>query len=97
MVPVKKVNYKSWGCKKVKKIYEKKNFKYFQCIDSKTIFANPRPKPEVLEKFYSNTESSNFWFNEFFMPKLKARKNKIFKPRVDFLHLNFSEYKKKKI
>ena len=46
------INYKSWGCKKVKKIFKKKNFNYFQCLHSKTIFANPRPKPELLEKFY---------------------------------------------
>ena len=93
----KKINYKSWGCKKVKKIFKKKNFDYFQCIDTKTIFANPRPKPELLEKFYSNTKSSNYWLNKFFLPKLKARKSKIVKPQVDFFSKNFIRYKKKKI
>ena len=58
----KNVNYNSWGCKKVKKIFNKKNFNYYQCLETKTIFANPRPSPEVLEDFYSNSNSSNFWF-----------------------------------
>ena len=25
----KNINYKSWGCKKVKKLFKKKNFTYF--------------------------------------------------------------------
>ena len=79
------VNYKSWGCRKVKKIFEKKNFTYYQCLHTKTIFANPRPKPELLGKFYSNTKSSKYWFNKFFLPKLKVSTNK------------FKKYKKKNI
>ena len=93
----KNINYKKWGCYKVKKIFEKKNFTYFQCIDSKTIFANPRPKPQILEKFYSNTKSSNYWLNQFFLPKLDARTNKIIKPRVKFFASNFGKYRNKKI
>ena len=93
----KNVNYKSWGCKKAKKIFTKKNFVYLQCNHTKTIFANPRPKPELLEKFYLNTESSNYWLKKFFLPKLKARRNRIIKPRVEFFSKNFTNYKKKKI
>ena len=44
-------------CKKAKKIFTKKNFVYLQCNHTKTIFAIPRPKPELLEKFYLNTNS----------------------------------------
>ena len=93
----KNINYKSWGCKKIIKIFEKKNFKYFQCTETKTIFANPRPKPIILEKFYSDTKSSKFWLNKFFLPKAKARKNKIVKPRVDFVLNNFKRCQSKKI
>tara|TARA_B100000029_G_C17598862_1_gene965106 strand:+ start:512 stop:1489 length:978 start_codon:yes stop_codon:yes gene_type:complete len=93
----KNVNYRSWGCREVKKIFKKKNFTYFQCNNTKTIFANPRPKPEVLEKFYSNTKSSQYWVEKFFLPKLKARKDKIVKPQVDFFSKNFKSYKKKNV
>tara|TARA_Y100000590_G_scaffold432312_1_gene548194 strand:- start:774 stop:1754 length:981 start_codon:yes stop_codon:yes gene_type:complete len=93
----KNINYKKWGCGKVKKIFEKKNFSYFQCINSKTIFANPRPKPKILEEFYSKTKSSNYWLNQFFLPKVEARKNKIIKPRVKFFISNFKKYKNKRI
>ena len=92
---LKSINYKSWGCKNIKKIFIKKNFNYFQCKDTNTIFANPRPKPEILEKFYSNTKSSNYWLNKFFLPKIKARKKKIVKPQVNFFIKNFNKYKEK--
>ncbi len=93
----KNINYKSWGCKKVLKIFKKKNFNYYQCKDTKTIFANPRPKPDLLEKFYSNTKSSNYWLDKFFLPKIKARKNKIVKPQVNFFSKKFKKYKNKKV
>ena len=92
-----KANYKSWGCKNVREIFKKKNFTYLQCKQTNTIFANPRPKPEALEKFYSNTKSSQYWTNKFFLPKLKARKNKIVKPQVDFFSKKFNRYKRKNI
>ena len=94
---LKRVNYKSWGCKKITKIFKKKKFTFYQCQETKTIFANPRPKLEILEKFYSNTKSSNFWLKNFFLPKLRTRTNKIIKPRVNYFSNNFKEYKKKKI
>ena len=84
----KDINYKSWGCKKVKKIFEKKRFKYYQCSHTKTIFANPRPKPELLEKFYSKTKSSTYWLNKFFLPKQKfstcRREKNSARRRLDF-------------
>ena len=93
----KNINYKSWGCKKVKKLFKKKNFTYFQCLHTKTIFANPRLKPQLLERFYSDTESSRYWLNNFFLPKLNVRINKIIRPNVNFFSSNFKKYNKKKI
>ena len=93
----KNINYKSWGCKEVRKIFVKKKFTYLQCTYTKTIFVNPRPRLELLEKFYLNTKSSNYWSNKFLLSKLNARKNKTIKPKVDFFSKNFVSYKKKKI
>jgi len=95
-IKLKNVNYKSWGCKKVKKIFNKKNFTYYQCSETRTIFADPRPTPKLLEDFYSNSKSSNFWFKEFFLPKLKNRTKKIFKPRANFFVKKFNKYKRKR-
>ena len=94
-IKFKKINYKSWGCKNVKKIFIKKNFIYYQCVETKTIFANPRPGPKTLEDFYANSRSSNFWYNKLFLPKLKNRTQKIFKPRASFFIKKFNKYKKK--
>ena len=45
----KNINYKSWGCKEVRKIFVKKKFTYLQCTYTKTIIANPTPKPDKIK------------------------------------------------
>ena len=93
----KKINSKLWGCKNTKVIFIKKNFLYHECLDTGTIFANPRPTQNTLNKFYSSAKSSNYWYNKFYLPKLKFRINKTIKPKASFLINNFSQYQKKKI
>ena len=93
----KKINPKTWGCKNTKVIFTKKFFLYHECIETGTIFANPRPTPNTLNKFYSSAKSSNYWYNQFFLPKLQSRINKTIKPKALFLINNFPQYKRKKI
>ena len=93
----KNINYKLWGSNNVVKLFSKKNFDYYECQDLGTIFANPRPKPSVLKKFYSNSKSNEFWYKEFYLPKLKNRILKSIVPKVNHLTKNFENYKNKKI
>ena len=93
----KKINYKSWGSNNVSKIFSKKNFDYFECLDSGTIFANPRPRPSVLKKFYSSSKSNEFWYKKFYLPKLKARISKSIRPKVNYLIKNHDSFKNKKL
>ena len=93
----KKVNYKAWGSRNVSKVFTKKNFDYYECLEYGTLFANPRPKPTVLKNFYSKSKSNDFWYNEFYLPKLKARLSKSIKPKVKHLVKNHSNFNKKKL
>lgn len=53
------------------------------CIDCSTYYMNPRPPVKVLDHFYKNSQTYDF-FNKFIFPSSeKVRRKKIFKPRVD--------------
>jgi len=65
--------------------FEKANFRYVTCKGCGTLFANPRPPFEALKKFYSDSPSATFWVNEFFKPMAEARREKIFKPRAQYI------------
>jgi 2-polyprenyl-3-methyl-5-hydroxy-6-metoxy-1,4-benzoquinol methylase/ribosomal protein S27E len=65
--------------------FEKIGFKYVSCKRCATLFVNPRPPLENIRKFYSNSPSANFWVNKFFKPMAEARREKIFKPRVEYV------------
>ncbi len=76
---------------KHKPAFSKTGFKYVNCKSCGTLFVNPRPSNEDLHKFYSNSDSTSFWVNEFFAPVAEARREKIFKPRAEFIKNYFSD------
>lgn len=65
--------------------FEKTNFSYVSCRKCGTLFVNPRPSLEVMKRFYSESASTSFWVNEFFKPVAEARREKIFRPRAEYL------------
>lgn len=65
--------------------FEKIRFKYCSCQVCSTLFVNPRPPFKVLDEFYSKSSSTSFWVNEFFKPVAEARREKMFKPRADYV------------
>jgi hypothetical protein len=65
--------------------FEKLGLKYVSCNNCSTLFVNPRPPFDTLKEFYSKSPSSSFWVNEFFKPVAEARREKIFKPRVEYV------------
>jgi len=63
----------------------KNKFTYFICKKCDTLFVNPRPPIEMLSAFYSNSPSTTFWVNDFFLPVAETRREKIFKPRAEYI------------
>lgn len=65
--------------------FKKNNFAYSSCIDCGTLFQSPRPSIAAFEAFYRNSVSSRYWAEEFFPAVAEARREKIFRPRVERL------------
>jgi SAM-dependent methyltransferase len=65
--------------------FDKNGFAYVQCDDCNTLFQNPRPPLVAFEAFYRRSESSCYWADVFFPAVAEARREKIFRPRVERL------------
>lgn len=62
--------------------FNKNGFDYLECQNCGMLYLSPRPTPEVLSKFYSNSPNYKF-FNDYIFPASKeTRREKIFIPRV---------------
>lgn len=69
--------------------FAKKGFHYVQCRKCETLFVSPRPSYNDLMKIYVDSPSTRFWVNDFFLPMAEVRREKIFKPRAEFIAENF--------
>lgn len=65
--------------------FSKQGFSYVSCPSCSTLYLNPRPRFDKLMQFYADSKSTSYWVNEFFMPMAEARREKIFKPRADYV------------
>lgn len=63
-------------------IYQKYEIQFVICDRCETIYANPRPRPEHLEEYYTQSENYAYWNKYIFPASEVARREKIFKPRV---------------
>lgn len=94
---LEKIDQKKWGLGEAVAEFQKCGYTYERCLETDTLFVNPRPKFQVLMDFYSSSESSKYWVNEFFLPKVEARREKIFLPRAKFVNEKFENLKDKRI
>jgi SAM-dependent methyltransferase len=77
--------------------FDKMGFSYVQCVQCETLFVNPRPAYHDLMKIYVDSPSTKFWVNDFFLPMAEVRREKIFKPRAQFITDRFPEIKYKRM
>lgn len=91
------IDPKKWGLGETIVEFEKGGYNYEKCLDTGSLIVNPRPKFEALMNFYASSESGKYWVNEFFMPKMEARRKKIFKPRAEFVNNRFPFLKHMKV
>ncbi len=71
--------------------FEKSGFRYVQCSTCDTLFVNPRPSYENLMHMYTDSPSTKYWVDEFFLPMAEARREKIFKPRAQHIAEKFPQ------
>ncbi len=62
--------------------FTKYELSYVTCTACATIYISPRPSPAVLEDYYTNSENYAYWNAVIFPASEGARREKIFKPRV---------------
>jgi len=70
------------GGKKLAVSIRKNGFQYMECRACASLFVSPRPSPALLDSFYANSPSGNYWAEIFFPSVAEARRKKIFAPRV---------------
>ena len=68
------------GSKNAEKAFEKYEMGYVVCSDCETMYINPRPAPEILEKYYATSENYRYWNKYIFPASEKPRREKIFRP-----------------
>ena len=73
------------GSKDVTDEFSKNGFAYALCSECGTLYQTPRPSIEKFEEFYQNSESARYWAEVFFPAVAEARREKIFKSRVEHL------------
>ena len=65
--------------------FTKDSFEYGLCEDCETLYARTRPSFSALQDFYTQSPSTRYWINDFFKPVAEARREKIFRPRAEYL------------
>lgn len=70
--------------------FQKLGFKYSLCNDCRTLYVNPRPSYEDILNFNIKAKSMTFWINDFFLPMAESRREKIFRPRAEFVAYKLS-------
>lgn len=63
--------------------FVKYGFDYAECHTCGTLFQSPRASLDVFERFYSEAPSSRYWADVFFPAVAEARREKLFRPRVE--------------
>lgn len=63
--------------------FEKNDFSFFHCDACRTLFANPAPEAGRLASFYRDSPSQRYWADVFFPAVAEARRQNIFRPRVE--------------
>lgn len=85
------------ACPEYIRQFDKFGFSYVECKDCDTLFVNPRPNYENLVKFYRESPSTKFWIEEFFLPMAEARREKIFRPRAEYVAGEFARLRSGRI
>lgn len=74
--------------------FEKYRCRFVECQSCATLYMSPRPSPEVMNGYYSNSENYAIW-NKYIFPKSEAsRREKICRPNLDKI---IFECKKRKL
>ncbi|MBU2251241.1 MAG: class I SAM-dependent methyltransferase, partial [Candidatus Omnitrophica bacterium] len=75
-----------------KEAFVKLGLTYLECESCKTVYLSPRPSEAALIDYYRNSQARIFWREELSKVTASKRKEKIIKPRFDWINGATAEY-----
>jgi len=82
------------GClsPEIKSSFSKFGMRYVECLQCGTLYVSPRPDDEALKHYYGYSRARKFWRDELSKMTNKKRKEKIIKPRFEWILDSTEEY-----
>jgi len=72
--------------------FSKFGLKYQECSNCKTLYVSPRPDEKAIDEYYRKSNAREFW-NQHLLTETEAkRREKLFKPRVQWIIETIEEY-----
>ena len=62
--------------------FKKNGFDYAECTNCQTLFVSPRPDALAFAKYYTESESAEYWATTFYKHTAEARREKLWKPKA---------------
>jgi SAM-dependent methyltransferase len=62
--------------------FEKEGFRYAECAECGSLYASPRPTPDLLRGYLETSEAVEFWSTQFYRQTEAARREQMFRPRA---------------
>ena len=62
--------------------FEKEGFRYRECGSCGSLYASPRPTPDLLREYLDTSEAVEFWSSHFYRETADARRTQMFRPRA---------------
>jgi 2-polyprenyl-3-methyl-5-hydroxy-6-metoxy-1,4-benzoquinol methylase len=88
-----RVNCPACNSADVKEPIDIRGYSFETCAACETVFYNPRPTIDLLQAYYKQAQSYNFWATNIFPQTEKARRENIFLPLVERISNYITTYK----
>ena len=72
--------------------FQKFGLQYVQCSACLTVYLSPSPSPDLIARYYRDSEASRFWTRHFMKDTARNREERIFKPRINWMLDIVAEY-----
>lgn len=62
--------------------FNKFGLEYVECMDCKTLYVSPRPSEENINRYFTESEATEFWHSHVVKETVKGRIGHLFRPRA---------------
>lgn len=74
------------------KSFVKFGLQYWECANCKTLYISPRPEESVIDQYYKISEARKFWEEKLSRTTEDKRREKVFRPRIEWIIETVEEY-----